>query len=249
MCPLNESAIAHCDVTTTAEAEAAANQAEEDAGKAAEMSFGVTEKAENSLARIQELDWGDEGAKQALDLVKMDLAPNLENSQRKVDLLTTQHKEIKQDLETINDQLAKMADLSGDIVETKKQAEDSLKDGDDALASIDARATEISKQKKVAYEVRDSNSEFQLARTNIEKSLTEYESQPSRNKRQAGERTGLSVGERLANLQDKQEVIERLGDRNSGLLSNIRDTLQQARSALQKMTKPQSHCLSLKTRM
>ena len=225
-------------LTAVTEAEAAANQAEEDAGKAAEMSFGVTDKAENSLARIQELDWGDEGAKQALDLVKMDLAPNLENSQRKVDLLTTQHKEIKQDLETINDQLAKMADLSGDIVETKKQAEDSLKDGDDALASIDARATEISKQKKVAYEVRDANSEFQLARTNIEKSLTEYESQPSRNKRQAEEGAGLSVGERLANLQDKQEVIERLGDRNSGLLSNIRDTLQQARSALQKMTKP-----------
>ena len=41
------------------------------------------------------------------------------------------------------------------------------RDGEDALASINARATEISNQKKIAYDVRDSNTEYLLVVTNI----------------------------------------------------------------------------------
>merc|ERR1711952_506223 len=113
-------------------------------------------------------------------MVRAELAPSLAQSKTLVSRLEEKHKEIKDNLENINNNLDKMADLSTDITESKKNAKDSLKDGEDALASINARATEISNQKKIAYDVRNANSEYQLAVTNIKKSLNEYEAKPDR---------------------------------------------------------------------
>merc|ERR1712130_674577 len=123
-------------------AEESAAQAEKDSNAAAEMSVGVYEKAEDRLKTINELYNGASGAIDASNTVRMTLSPDLKESKEKVDRLTSDHKIIKQDLETINKQLDSMGDLSETIAQTKKLAEDSLKDGNDALASIDARATE-----------------------------------------------------------------------------------------------------------
>lgn len=218
------------------DAEESAYQAEKDSNAASEMSVGVSEKASSALARIQNLFKGEDGAIESSNTVRMTLAPKLKESQEKVEELSANHKIIKQDLEEINKQLEKMGDLSDTITETKKLAEDSLKDGNDALASIDARATEISKKKAVAYDVRNKNSEFHLATSNIKKSLNEYEAKPDRSKRDAYVENDISV--RLERLQEKKEVIERTGLLNSGLLSSIRDKVSLARKALGKMDKP-----------
>jgi len=217
-------------------AEESSAQAEKDANAASEMSVGVSEKAKSALARINELYHGEDGARAASDIVRVQLAPKLSESQSNVELLSGKNKEIKQDLETINNQLEKMGDLSGDIRETKKLAEDSLKDGDDALASINARANEISNKKTVAYEVRNANSEFQLATTNIKKSLNEYEAKPDRSKRDAYVENDITT--RLQRLSAKKEIIERTGERNSDLLVSIRDKLSLARKALGQINKP-----------
>merc|ERR1712126_302455 len=93
-------------------AEESAAQAEKDSNAAAEMSVGVYEKAEDRLKTINELYNGASGAIDASNTVRMTLSPDLKESKEKVDRLTSDHKIIKQDLETINKQLDSMGDLS-----------------------------------------------------------------------------------------------------------------------------------------
>ena len=81
------------------------------------------------------------------------MAGQLEVSKNKVDSLENQHREIKDNLENINDQLDNIGDLSEDIQTTKTLASESLKTGDDALASILARANKISDKTKTVYQV------------------------------------------------------------------------------------------------
>ena len=217
-------------------AETDATKAGLDASTAADMSRGVKDKAESALERIRALYQGENGAVAARDMVRAELAPSLAQSKTLVSRLEEKHREIKDNLENINNNLDKMADLSTDITESKKNAKDSLKDGEDALASINARATEISNQKKIAYDVRDSNTEYLLAVTNIKKSLNEYEAKPERTKRDAFDEN--DIPKRLQFLIERQDNIDKLADLNGGLLSSIRDTLSQARGALQGMNKP-----------
>ena len=212
------------DSITAAEADAA--KAGLDASTAADMSRGVKEKAESALERIQALYQGDNGAVAAREMVRGELVPSLSQSNISVTMLEEKHREIKENLENINNNLDKMADLSSAITESKKNAKDSLKDGEDALASINARATEISNQKKIAYDVRDSNTEYLLAVTNIKKSL----------KRDAFDQN--DIPERLQFLIERQDNIDKLADLNGDLLSSIRYTLSLARGALQGMNKP-----------
>ena len=217
-------------------AEDDASKAGLEAGLAADMSRGVKEKAESALLRIEALYKGEEGALAARDQVTGELLPRLTQSSTAVNSLQEKHREIKENLESINSNLDKMSDLSSAIKESKKNAKDSLKDGEDALASINARATEISNQKKIAYDVRNANSEYQLAVTNIKKSLNEYESKPDRSKRDAYDEN--DIPKRLQFLTERQDNIDKLADLNGGLLSSIRDTLSRARGALQGMNKP-----------
>ena len=218
------------------QAEDDATKAGMDAKAAADMSRGVKDKAKGALARIQELYQGENGAIAARDMVRGELAPKLEESKTKVDILEKRHIEIKENLEGINDQLDNMSDLSNDIRVTKELATNSSKDGDDALASINARANEISNKKKVAYDVRNANSEYQLAVTNIKKSLNEYEAKPDRSRRDTyGD---SDIGTRLDLLIQKQDNIDLLADDNDQMIVSIRDTLAKARGALQGMSKP-----------
>ena len=220
----------------------AVNQAEEDATAAgddaraaADMSRGVKVKAEISKERSESLYNGEDGAMVARDQVLLQ-EQQLTMRQVEVDTLESRHKEIKENLKEINNHLDNMSDLSMDIANTKKLAENSLKDGDDALASINARANEISNKKKVAHEVRNANSEYQLAVTNIKKSLNDYETNPDRSKRDVDD--DLDISSRLRQLITKQDNIDKLADQNDDLIGSIRATLNQARQKLQGMNKP-----------
>ena len=218
------------------QAEDDATKAGMDAKAAADMSRGVKDKAESALERIRTLYTGENGAQAAREMVSGELGPKLEESKTKVDILEGRHRDIKESLEEINNQLDNMSDLSNDITDTKQLAEDSLKDGDDALASINARANEISNKKKVAYDVRNANSEYQLAVTNIKKSLNEYEASPDRSKRDVNDE--LDISTRLSELMNKQGNIDKLADMNDDLIGSIKDTLSKARGALKGMSKP-----------
>ena len=218
-------------------AEDEATKAGMDAKAAADMSRGVQDKAKSALERIQSLYSGENGAQAARDMVNGELKPDLERFKTKVDILEGRHREIKESLEEINNQLDNVSDLSNEIAETKQLAEDSLKDGDDALASINARANEISNKKKVAYDVRNANSEYQLAVTNIKKSLNEYEANPDRSKRDVDD-DEMDISSRLSKLMNKQGNIDKLADMNDDLIGSIKDTLSKARGALQGMSKP-----------
>ena len=232
-----QAANAYKNILTAIEtAEEDATRAGMDANKAAGMSRGVKDKAASALARIQELYQGEEGAITARDMVTGELRPKLDQSRSKVDLLEEKHRNIKEQLENVNKQMDSISDLSNVIVETKKLAAESSKDGDDALASINARANEISNKKKVAYDIRNSNSEYQLAITNIKKSLNEYEATPDRSKREAFAETDISS--RLTALLEKRQDIDDLADNTDGLIGSIKDRLSAARDALQGMTKP-----------
>ena len=220
-------------ITLVTDAKTAAEAAAADSEKAAGMSNGVANKASKELARINTVYSG--GAMDAGAAVKVELGPKLATSKRQVERLTQQTTDIKQDLESINSQLGGMDDLAETIDETKKLAGDSLKDGEDALASIKARASDISLKKTVAHEVRNNNTEFNVAKTNIKKALNEYESKPNRDKR---ETTGNDITDRLDRLNKQKTLIESLANRNSDLVVNIKDHIEEARRLLGRMNKP-----------
>ena len=220
-------------IALVTEAKTAAEAAAADSEKAAGMSDGVANKASKELARINAVYSG--GAMDAGAAVKVELGPKLATNKRQVERLTQQTTDIKEDLESINNQLDGMDDLTETIEETKKLAGDSLKDGEDALASIKARASDISMKKTVAHEVRNNNTEFNVAKTNIKKALNEYESKPNREKR---ETTGNDITDRLNRLNAQKTLIESLANRNSDLVVNIKDHIEEARRLLGRMNKP-----------
>ena len=228
------------------EAKAAADTASSDSDKAARMSEGLADKASKELARINEMYTGSDGhsSTEVLDVVRREdgLASRLNKTQAEVSGLKKQTTDIKQDLESITDNLEKIVDLSEDITETKKLAGESLKDGDDALASINARANEISSKKAVAYEVRNNHTAFDVAKTNIKKALNEYESKPNRDKR-GDDRIKRDAGnnditDRLNRLSSQKDIIAGLAVSNSDLVVSIQDHLATARRLLDRMNKP-----------
>jgi len=216
--------------------EIAANDALKDAKAAAEMSDGVQLKAKNSMIRIEETSYGANGASNLPYIVRDELSPKLISSKAGIEYLTGRNKETKQNLEETNNKLEKLDDLRNNITETKKYSEDSLKDGIDVLASIKARANQISSKKKIADVVRDSNSELELAKTNVKKTLNEYESKSERSKREANQENNIS--NRLQKLQDRKAIIEATGNINADLLKSIKEKVGQARKLLGTITKP-----------
>jgi hypothetical protein len=138
-----------------------------------------------------------------------------------------------------------MVDLSTGIEETKILAGRSLNDANGALTSIDARHKQISAQTAVTNDVRNNNTAFDVAVTNIRKALNEYESQPNRGRRgdvppdrEKRQVTENDITDRLDKLTKKKNAIENLANSNSDLVGSIQDYVNQARALLGKMNKP-----------
>ena len=85
--------------------------------------------------------------------------------------------------------------------------------------------------------MRNDNSDYLLALTNIKKSLNEYE-KPNRSKRDAEEDADKDISGRLDVLHQRQFNIDDLADKNDDLITSIKEKLSKARGALEGMTKP-----------
>jgi len=212
----------------------AARKAAQDAEKAFAMSDGVASKTNSALKTIQEMyeDAGD-----ADQSVNNELGPSLENSKVNVKAVGEKTKEIKQNLASITKQVEKMGSLSDTIMDTKDKASRAQTDAHDALTSINARATEISRNKEKAYDLRDAHSSMNLYIANTEKSLNDYEQKPGgRNRRDAYQESDIAA--RLLRLTQQKEAIHRSGDMVNDLVSSIRDKISLARDALAQIEHP-----------
>ena len=212
----------------------AVKQAAADAEKAFAMSDGVASKTNSALKTIQAMyeDAGD-----ADQSVNNELGPSLASSQVQVRTVGEKTKEIKQSLASVTKQVEKMGSLSEVIANTKEKASSAQTDAHDALTSINARATEISRNKEKAYELRDAHSSMNLYIANTEKSLNDYEQKPGgRSRRDAFQESDITA--RLLRLTQQKEAIHRSGDMVNDLVSSIRDKISAARDALAQIEHP-----------
>jgi hypothetical protein len=219
----------------------AARQAAADADKAFAMSDGVASKTNGALKTIQQMY---EEAGDADQSVNNELGPSLAASQAQVKAVGERTKEIKSSLAAVAKQVEKMGQgLSQVIADTKERASSAQTDAHDALTSINARATEISRNKEKAYELRDAHSSMNLYIANTEKALNDYEQKPgggasggARGRRDAYQESDIAA--RLLRLTQQKEAIFRSGEMVGDLVSSIRDKISAAREALAQIEHP-----------
>ncbi len=237
------------------EAQEGANRALLDAEEAENMSRGVSEKATQSKRTTDELY---DKAETAAVTVRTELQPKMATARFNVERVANQTKMTKQAVEAITSGIEELNEVTEVLKDTVTKANDAETLAHDALASIDARAEEITRNMAQAKKIQDDYADLKFAIEATKKSLEEIEAKrrEKRRERRRQKRMALASGEDLAGelfvddddaedeaeeeaMKEKVAELERkelqildLTKSVSGMMDTLRDRIKDVRSSL-----------------
>uniref|UniRef100_A0A0K2UE20 Laminin subunit alphalike [Acyrthosiphon pisum] n=1 Tax=Lepeophtheirus salmonis TaxID=72036 RepID=A0A0K2UE20_LEPSM len=217
-----------------------------DANDAARMSKGVGKKAAQSKDRTQELY---NSAKESESVISEELSPWLEHSKKTVEEANEKTKATKQILESASRALDILPSLTDQLERSASDANEAETHSNDALASIHARADEISQDMANAKNLHRDYSEMKYSLDATKKVLEDLE---KRRSRRDADNDGGNVVSRIEKLIEAGNRISSLTVNASGMLKSLKDRVKNVRFNLKKIGRPgvtfqQSSYLELKT--
>ncbi len=131
-----------------------------------------------------------------------------------------------------------LTEITETLKETAIQANDAETIAHDALASIDARADEITQSMAGARRLQDDHSEMKFSLDAAAKALADIDaSKAGRVRRQEngeGVENAAEVSERLENMRRAEEMIENMKKFVEEIKSSVKTTIGRARSTISK---------------
>lgn len=184
----------------------------------------MSEKAEASREVTQRLY---EQALIAEDTVNNELEPQLKRVQGNIKDVEGKTRVTKDAVEAITKSISAIDDFPDILKDTVAQATDAETLAHDALASIDARANEITKNKDRATELQVNHAELKFALDATAKALADIDQ-----KRRQRRDTDSNVDDRIEELKRKEIELDNLQDSILGMLGTLKGRLGSVRRTL-----------------